>query len=428
MTKHLIPSAALAAALVTVAGSAWAQEAVELTFLVDTDPGIVAVVEALTAAYTEQHPEVTFEIEQRPGGAEGDNIVKTRLATGEMADVFLYNAGSLFQALNPTETLEPLDDLPNMANVLDSFKPVVTGTDGHVYGVPAQAAMGGGILYSMPIYEELGLSVPTTWEEFAANNETIKEAGYVPVAQTYGDTWTSQLFVLADYFNVQAAEPDFAESYTANQAKYATTPAAMRGFELLQEGFEKGWYNEDFGAAKYDDGLRMVAEGEAAHYPMLTFAIGAIEENYPESLGNVGFFAQPGPEGAPNGLTVWYLTSIYVPKGGEHTDVAKDFVNFAASTEACGIVLETIGATGPFLIEGCELPADVPPAVADMLPYFETEGATAPALEFLSPIKGPALEQITVEVGSGIRSAADAAALYDQDVTKQAQQLGLEGW
>ncbi len=184
MTKQLIPSAALAAALATLAGSAGAQEAVELTFLVDTDPGIVAVVEALTAAYTEQHPEVSFEIEQRPGGAEGDNIVKTRLATGEMADVFLYNAGSLFQALNPTETLEPLDDLPNMANVLDSFKPVVTGTDGHVYGVPAQAAMGGGILYNVPIYEELGLSVPTTWEEFAANNEAIKEAGYVPVAQT----------------------------------------------------------------------------------------------------------------------------------------------------------------------------------------------------------------------------------------------------
>ena len=53
--------------------------------------------------------------------------------------------------------------------------------------------------------------------------------------------------------------PDFAEKYTANQAKYATTPAAMRGFELLQQGFEAGWFNEDFGAATYDDGIRMVA-------------------------------------------------------------------------------------------------------------------------------------------------------------------------
>ena len=55
-------------------------------------------------------------------------------------------------------------------------------------------------------------------------------------------------------------------------------------------------------------------------------------------------------------------------------------------------------------------------------------GKVTPALEFSSPVKGPALEQITVEVGSGLRSAADGAALYDKDVKKQAQQLGLKGW
>ncbi len=67
------------------------------------------------------------------------------------------------------------------------------------------------------------------------------------------------------------------------------------------------------------------------------------------------------------------------------------------------------GATGPYLIKGCD-PAcrRARRIVADMLPYFQTEGMTAPALEFLSPIKGPALEQITVEVGSGIRPAAEA--------------------
>jgi raffinose/stachyose/melibiose transport system substrate-binding protein len=418
----------LASTLALAAGGALAQE-VDLTYLIGTTPDALAVAEALAAVYMERNPDVSIQIESRPGGAEGDNLIKTRLATGEIADVFFYNSGSLFQALNPTETLEPLTDLPAMAGLLDSFKQVVTGPDGEVYGVPAgEATMGGGILYNRPIYEELGLSVPTTWEEFAANNEAIKAAGYVPVAQTYGDTWTSQLFVLADFFNVQAANPDFAEQYTANQAKYATTPAAMRGFELLQQGFEAGWYNEDFGAATYEDGIRMVAEGEAAHYPMLTFAIGAIEESYPELLPDVGFFAQPGPEGAPNGLTVWLPGALYVPKGGENTETAKDFVNFVGSVEGCQIIVETIGATGPTVVEGCELPADVPQAVADMIPYFEEEGRTAPALEFLSPIKGPALEQITVEVGSGIRPAAEAAALYDQDVVKQAQQLGIEGW
>jgi raffinose/stachyose/melibiose transport system substrate-binding protein len=161
---------------------------------------------------------------------------------------------------------------------------------------------------------------------------------------------------------------------------------------------------------------------------MLTFAIGAIQQNHPEELNDVGFFAQPGPDAAKNGLTVWMPAALYIPAGSPNAEAAKDFLNFVASPEGCAVNTAAIGVTGPYLVEGCELTGDVPTAVADMLPYFETEGATAPALEFLSPVKGPALEQITVEVGSGIRPAAEGAALYDQDVEKQAKQLGLPGW
>jgi raffinose/stachyose/melibiose transport system substrate-binding protein len=79
------------------------------------------------------------------------------------------------------------------------------------------------------------------------------------------------------------------------------------------------------------------------------------------------------------------------------------------------------------LVKDAELPDNVFPAVKDMLPYFES-GKTTPALEFLSPIKGPSLEQITTEVGSGITSAKEGAKLYDKDVEKQAKQLGIKGW
>ena len=47
---------------------------------------------------------------------------------------------------------------------------------------------------------------------------------------------------------------------------------ALAGFEYLQQGFESGWYQQDFGSATFDDGLNMLATGEIAHYPMLTFA------------------------------------------------------------------------------------------------------------------------------------------------------------
>lgn len=117
--------------------------------------------------------------------------------------------------------------------------------------------------------------------------------------------------------------------------------------------------------------------------------------------------------------------ALYIPSASEHQAEAKDFLSFVALVEGCKAIIGANGATGPYLIKGCNLPADVPGAVADMMPYVQGDNLTALALEFLSPIKGPALEQITDEVGSGIRPAADAAAFYDQDVEKQAKQLGL---
>ena len=416
----------LAASLASLlAGAAHAD--VTLTVLADTNLESTTFLDVLTKAYAEKRPDVSFDIESRPGGAEGDNMIKTRLATGEMADIFQYNSGSLFQALKPEQTLADLSDLSNIGNVSESFRPVVSPADGTIRGIPFGPAMGGGIFYNRKIYAELGLEVPKTWADFIANSEKVKAAGKVSIAQAYGDTWTSQLFVLADYYNVNAAAPSFAKDFTENKAKFATTPAAAKGFERLEQTGKAGLFNADFGAAKFDDGMRMVATGEAAHYPMLTFGIGNVQQNYAANLADLGFFAQPGDDAAKNGLTVWMPSALYIPAGAENAEEAKKFLDWIASKEACELIAKAV-PSGPYLIKDCQLPADVPPAVKDMLPYFETEGRATPALEFLSPVKGPALEQITVEVGSGIRPAAEAAALYDQDVEKQAKQLGLPNW
>jgi raffinose/stachyose/melibiose transport system substrate-binding protein len=388
----------------------------------------VATAEALIEAFEAANPDITIDLDSSgPAGTEGDNLTKTKLATGEMEDLFWYNSGSLFQALNPDQSLLSMNDEPWVDSLNDAYRLTVSTTDGGVYGAPAGTATGGGVFYYIPDYEELGLSVPTTWDEFMANNQTLLDAGKVPVVQSFADTWTSQLFVLADFFNVFANDPDWATKYTNNQVKYADDPVAMGGFQNGQDVYEAGFLNEDFGSTTFDDALNMIGAGEATHYPMLTFAISTIVDLYPEAAEDVGFFAMPG-DGTANGLTVWMPPAIYAPANAEHPEEVKRFLAFVASVEGCEAMTAAVVPTGPYLVDGCVIPDVVPRAVADMLPYFELEGATSPALEFLSPIKGPQLEQITVEVGSGLRDAADGAALYDQDVEKQAQQLGLEGW
>jgi raffinose/stachyose/melibiose transport system substrate-binding protein len=409
-------------------GLAMAQQTT-LSLFSPNDQAAVAYTEAMIAAFEAANPDINVEMEVGPGGTERDNMVKSRLATGTMNDVFVYNTGSLFQAINPVQSTADLTNEAYMSTILNSFKQTVTAPDGTLRGVPYGQAMGGGILYNKKVYEELGLSVPTTWDEFMANNVKIKEAGKAPVIQTFGDTWTSQLFILADYFNVQAKNPQFAEMYTRGEATYANTPEAMAGFQKQADVFNAGDLNEDFGAATLNDGLRMVAAGEGVHYPMLTFAVGTIAQDYPDQLNDVGFFALPGDDAAINGTTVWMPTALYISANTPNMEAAKKLVAFVASKEGgCDPWVELNAITGPFLIQGCELPADVPTAVSDLQTYFTADGRTAPALEFLSPVKGPSLENITVEVGSGIRTPEDAAALYDEDVKKQAQQLGLPGW
>jgi raffinose/stachyose/melibiose transport system substrate-binding protein len=408
------------------AGAEAAAAPVTLTYLVDDSEANQASAKALADAYMALHPNVTIVVESRPGGTEGDNVVKTRLATGEMTDVFWYNSGSLLQALNPADTLVDLAGEPFVANMAESFLPTVSQGDA-IFGVPSQTAMGGGILYNKKIYADLGLNVPTTWDEFAANNEAIKAAGIAPVIATFGDTWTSQLFVLADYYNVEQAVPNFAADYTANQAKYATTPAAMEGFRHLQEGFEEGWWQQDFATTRFEQGLTLLADGEGAHYPMLTFALSTIAANLPDQVNNIGFFAQPGTDAEKNGATIWMPAATYIPKTTSNLEVAKDFLAFIASTAGTDALSAATAPTGPYVVKGAILPDSVLPAVKDVATYIDA-GKAGPALEFLSPIKGPSLEQITVAVGTGQMTAEEAAAAYDLDVEKQAQQMGLPGW
>ncbi len=402
-------------------------EPVTLSLLGPANPNDAVMVEALTNAYTALHPNVTFEIEvAASGGSEVDNLVKTRLATGEMNDIFYYNSGALLQALNPSETLVDLSNEPFIDNIAESFIPTVSQNDG-VFGVPVGFASGGGILYNKNIYDELGLSVPTTWDEFAANNEAIKEAGYAPVLQTFGDTWTAQLFVLADMYNVAQAFPNFAEDYTNNKAKYADSPEAMAGFAHLQEGFEKGWYQEDYATMLFTQGIELIANGEVAHWAMGTFVMPAIAADYPDKVDDLGYFGLPGTDGSNPGTALWMPLAFYAPKTGEHIDVVKDFFAFVASTDGTDAISAATLPAGPYLIKGAELPEDVAPFVNDLNSYIES-GNAYPALEFLSPVKGPNLEQICVAVGTGQMTAAEGAAAYDEDVVKQAQQLGLPGW
>ncbi|MEH7414887.1 extracellular solute-binding protein [Neobacillus drentensis] len=399
---------------------------VTLSLLIDNQAdqeGIRAV-----AAKFEKKYHIKTEIETRPSGVEGHQVMKTRLATGDMTDLVIYNSGSLLQALNPEEYFVDMTREPFMKNIGDTFKQSVT-INGKVFGLPMGSAIAGGWLYNKRVYRELGLSVPKTWAELIANSEIIKAAGKTAVIGTYKDDWTSQLIVVADNHNVISEDPTFATDFSTNKAKFSTTPAALRSFEKLSEVYQKGFLNKDFQSASYKDGIKMLIEGSGVQYPMLSLVLMAIKADYPDKINDIGFFPQPGDDPDKNGMTVFMPAAIYVNKNTQHLEAAKKWLTYFVSPDGVKTFQAKRSPVGPLAlkVKGKDLSNKVIPAVTEMLPYFESKD-TMPALENLSPLKGPNLPQITIEVGSGRVSAKAGAELYDKDVEKQAQQLGLKGW
>lgn len=437
-TKHqsvlaprvLAASAALALASTVVGCSSEGAEPggpVELSVLVPSgvDQDLAA---AYADAFAETHEDITIKIETRPTGADGENVIKTRLSTGEMSDVFIFNSGSLLTSLSPDNSLVDLSDQPFIGDVSEEFLSVVSGDEG-TYGVPWGTSRAGGIMYNKAVYDTLGLSIPETWAQFEENNTVIAGAGLVPVVQTYGDSFTAQILILGDFANVASSDPDWADQYTLNKRSFAEEPA-LSSFEKLSGLAGAGVFNQDFASATYDDGIRLVAHGEAAHYPMLTNYVATnVAANYPDSADDVGFFAVPSSTADEAAMTIWMPLAAYIPRSipeGKRA-AAEQFLAFISSPEGCAVHADSASPAGPYLTEGCDVPENAMPFVSDVAAYVEADRSSL-ALEFLSPVKGTNLPQFAVEVGSGMSSAEQAATNYDNDVAKQAKQLGLAGW
>ena len=239
-------------ASVAFATSAQDAEPVELTYLVDSTEATQLRAQALADAFTAQNPNVTISLEVAPAGqrrrqprqdAAGDGrderhlLVQLRLAVpGAEPD---RDAWSTCPASRSSRTSPR------------RFLPTVSRRRRTSTASRSEPGMGGGILYNKKIYEDLGLSGAHDLGRVRGQQRGHQGGRHRAGRRdaTARHTWTSQLFVLADYYNVQAADPGLRRAvHRTTRSSTPTTPAALAGFEHLQEAFEKGWYQEDFGS------------------------------------------------------------------------------------------------------------------------------------------------------------------------------------
>lgn len=429
MKKKIVAGLLTTTMLLTTASPVFAEEAkpyegVTLTIMMTNEVPLDGIDAVVAAAEEKFGFSIEYDI-TGSGGEDYNNLIRTRLASGDMDDIALYNSGALFKQLNPKEYFVDLSDNTALMERLDESYATTVSVDGATYGVPYTSSQAGGILYNKAAYEELGLEIPHTWDDFLANCEVIKEAGQTAIMCAFGDGWPGIVTQFGDYYNVHSATPDFAEGLDAGTIKWATNEKGIESYQKVAD--ITPYCNEDYMSTGYADATDRFATGEGVHWIMLTQVIANIYSLYgSEVTDNIGVFGIPGDDPEDHGLTVWMPDSLYISKDSENVEAAKAFLEFYVSDEALDIYSEIFSPNGPYCIKGYEIGESAFPAVReDMQVYFD-EGKTWPALEFASSLEAADSIGVLQQLAMGEITAEEGAKAIDKSLESYALQLGLE--
>lgn len=385
-----------------------------ITFMIGTGTNMDSY--EYLAALAQKELGIIIDYEYRPMGENGDQLIKAKLAAGEMSDICVYNSGSLLTALHPEEYFLDLSGEEYVDRLEKDFRDSVT-VEGGVYGVPfGYCSYAGVILYNKKMYKRYGLEKPYTWDTFMDNCEVLKSAGETAVLGGFAEKWSSQVTVLADYYNLQQKIPDFAKKFTEGKIKYAENEAALKSWQKCEELVP--FYNEDSGIINCQTAVRRLATGQGAHFIItIDSALPYMDEGEMNGIGAFGI-----PDSAPDsqGITLWPASAICINKNSENLDTVREFIEFYMKDETIEQYLQTFVPEGTLAVKTT---ADVNrnnSVLTDIQQYID-EGKYCAALEYQTTVKGYGCEEITFKLATGKITAVEAAGEYDEICRKQAE-------
>ncbi len=365
---------------------------------------------------------VAVDVQKVPDGAEGQKILKTKLAANELPDLVCWAGGSFLTQLNPDQSLMPITDLSVADTLLDEVKEPMS-YQGTLYGVPLCSNGWGfeGILYSKPLFEELNLSIPTTSDELTHVCEAIKAAGKVPWWMSFKDAWTTTQVPENYWAWIEKNNPDFTKSIAGNTLKLVDVPEYIEALSFNRMIIEKGYCNEDYSTATYDAGLKALVDGEAGMYPQGAWAFGVLEANYPDQKDNVGFFAHPID--GNNVLAVSPMIGIYISKNTQKLDAVEKWLQCYATD---GQKQYYASSTGLPMFKDIE--PNLSGAYKEVVENYFNKGDWAYNEQVGLPIMFPDWEPVMVSVSAGETSPEDAAATLDRGLADACEMIGWPGW
>ena len=342
---------AYAGLLSAVAAPLWAQDVTLRVW--DTFADQTEGMQAFIAAFEEANPGIKIERdvqsidEMRP-------VIQTALNAGTGPDILYYDTGPAFAgALAEAGLLQPIDDLYDSGS-LDAVYPwtrdrVTYG--GTTYGVGNEVEFLG-VYYNKDMFAELGLSEPTTHEEFVAVAQALQEAGNIPIAFGDADGWPA-FHIFSMYANNIVGQENL-EKMIAGEMSW-NDPKVVASIEpFFVTANEAGLLPPSVNAVNYDDAGNLFTAGLSGMMPTGTWLIQRITD---DASFEAGWFFLPAPEGMttlpPAGLGSGYFVSAST----EHPEEAKAFLEFLFDPANASYWVEGMSVVPPYPVdtEGMEI-------------------------------------------------------------------------
>ncbi len=272
-------------------------------------------------------------------GSDYESVMKTRMASGDMPDVFVTHGWSLIRY---KEYLTPLTDEEWYEKIDDAILPVISDDGGDIYVLPVTQQVNG-IVYNKNVLENAGVDPADirTMDNFMEACEKIKASGVTPFFVGGKDTWTA-----ATVYN--AFSPAY---YTTEGCIYPSGDALKDGsfdwdtygscvLEQIAQMVQEGYMNTDLVTA--DNAATMTALGNDNCGFSTEVEIAKVLNVAPEAQLGI----MPIPCTTEEGKSQYMIgegSCFGIWKDTENMDAAREFLNYLSQPEVANRIMSLDG-------------------------------------------------------------------------------------
>ncbi|MFD0619460.1 extracellular solute-binding protein [Paenibacillus sp. GCM10027629] len=235
---------------------------------------------------------LTFKLDGVDSDVNRKEKLRGEMASGSVPDIFdafgSPDAKTYAKAGKMLDITPILDEL----GIKDKFTNLGPWTvDGKVYGLPIGASAEA-VFYNKEYFEQKGLKVPTTFDEFQTLLETIKKDGKIPLAAGSKAAWVP--LMITNNLWSRTAGSDVTEKFNTGDAKW-TDADVVTAFKTHKDWVDKGYFKKGELGLEYADMRTQFFNGDAVMMFDGTWASSLFKEGQDgaKMIGKVGFFNLP---------------------------------------------------------------------------------------------------------------------------------------